>query len=154
VREKELAASASAGYDLNTRYQDLFLLDGTPAAGHTVAELERAFYKEIKALRTELVPPAELERTKAQITASVVYSQDSMMTKATRLGMLETVGLGWKVGRRFLERIKAVTPEQVRAMTRKYLIDDHKTVAVLEPEAINSAEKKSIGVSPPSGELR
>jgi zinc protease len=86
--------------------------------------------------------------------ASVVYSQDSMMTKATRLGMLETVGLGWRVGQRYIERIKAVTPEQVRAVARKYLIDDHKTVAVLQPEAITSVEKKSIGVSSPPGELR
>lgn len=154
IREKELAASASAGYGLNTRYQDLFLLDGTPAPGHTVAELKKAFYKEIKALQTELVPPAELDRTKAQVVASVVYSQDSMMTKATRLGMLETVGLGWRVGQRYVERIKAVTPEQVRAVARKYLIDDHKTVAVLQPEAITSVEKKSVGVSSPPGELR
>lgn len=154
VRDKQLAASAGAGYDPDTRYQDLFLLDGTPANGHTVAELERALYQEIEALRAQLIPAAELERTKAQVVAAEVYSQDSMMTKATRLGALETVGLGWKTDQRYIERIKAVTPEQVRAVARIYLIDDYKTVAILEPQALTAAGKKSAGAAPPSGEMQ
>jgi zinc protease len=153
VRSQELAASASASYDLYARYENLFLLDATPAAGRKVTQLEQALYKEIKALRTELVRPSELERVKAQVVASEVYGQDSLMTQASNLGALETVGLGWKTLARYVERIKAVTPDQVREVARKYLINDHKTVAVLEPMAING--KQAAGVLPqPSGELR
>ena len=153
VRSQELAASASASYDLYARYENLFLLDATPAAGHKVTQLEQALYKEIKALRTELVRPSELERVKAQVVASEVYGQDSLMTQASNLGALETVGLGWKTLARYVERIKAVTPEQVREVARKYLINDHKTVAVLEPVAINGKQAASV-LPQPSGELR
>jgi zinc protease len=138
VREQELAASAGAGYDLYSRYEGLFLLDSTPAAGHTAEDVEQALYREIEKLRTQLVSSEELERVKAQVVASEIYAQDSGMTQATRLGTLETVGLGWETAEKYIERITAVTPEQVRAVARRYLIDEHKTVALLEPIAIDA----------------
>jgi zinc protease len=150
VREQQVAASASAGYDFYTRYEDLFLLDATPAADHTAAEVEQALYKEIERLRSDLVRPAELERVKAQVVASEVYAKDSMETQATQLGALETIGLGWQTARAYVERIKAVTPEQVREVARKYLIDDHKTVAVLEPVAIGAQGQSLARTQPQS----
>ena len=36
---------------------------------------------------------------------------------------------------KFVERLRAVTPEQVQAVAKKYLIDDHLTVAVLDPQS-------------------
>jgi zinc protease len=144
VRGQEIAASASAEYDLYTRYDDLFLLDATPATGYTVAELEQALYEQVAQLRNELVSPAELARIKAQIVASEVYAQDSVMNQAIRLGALETVGLGWETIDEYVERVRAVTPEQVRAVARKYLIEDHKTVAVLKPVAITAAAESDV----------
>jgi zinc protease len=76
VREQELAASAGAGYDLYSRYDDLFLLDSTPAHGHTVADVEQALYRELQRLRNERVTSAELERVKAQVVASEIFAQD------------------------------------------------------------------------------
>ncbi|MGH8503644.1 MAG: M16 family metallopeptidase [Gammaproteobacteria bacterium] len=143
VREQQVAASAGAGYDLYSRYDDLFLLDSTPARGRSVAEVERALAEEIEKLRTELVTQAELDRVKAQVVAAEVYAQDSVMTQATALGALETVGVGWEAIEEYVERIRAVTPEQVRAVARKYLIDDKRTTAVLEPVAIRPAAKRA-----------
>jgi zinc protease len=143
VREQQVAASASVGYDFYSRYDDLFLLDATPAAGHTVTDVEQALYQEIHKLKTELVSSAELDRTKAQVVAAEVYSRDSAMTQATRLGALETVGLGWRLADEYVERIQAVTPEQVREVARKYLIDEHKTVAVLKPISIDTGGEQT-----------
>ncbi|MFP5344783.1 MAG: insulinase family protein, partial [Gammaproteobacteria bacterium] len=53
--------------------------------------------------------------------------------QAMQIGMLETVGLGWRVMDEYLDRINAVTAEQVQQVARKYLTDDRLTVAVLEP---------------------
>jgi zinc protease len=50
-----------------------------------------------------------------------------------RLGILETVGLGWNKLDDYVQRIQTVTPEQVREVARKYLTDDRLTVAMLEP---------------------
>ena len=47
--------------------------------------------------------------------------------------MLETVGLDWRLIESEIEAIKSVTPEQVRTVARRYLIDENLTVATLKP---------------------
>ena len=150
VREQQVAASAGAGYDLYSRYDDLFLLDATPASGRGMAEVEQALDHEIDKLRTELVPQAELDRVKTQVVASEVYAQDSIMTQATTLGALETIGVGWEAIEEYVERIRAVTSEQVREVSRKYLIEDKRTTAVLEPVAIQPAAKRAAAATEPA----
>lgn len=138
IRDQEIAASAGAGYGLYGLHKDLFLFDGTPAAGHTIEELEAALMKEIEILQSELVRPAELQRVKAQVVADEVYAQDSVMSQASRIGMLETIGLDWKLSTEYVDRIRAVTAVQVRAVARKYLIETRKTVAELQPLPIGT----------------
>lgn len=133
VRGSQVAANAGAGYDMYGRLDQLFTLDGTPAQGHTMQELETALREQVKKVRDELVTADELERVKAQVIASKVYERDSNFYQAMQIGMLETVGLPWKLADEYLDRIKAVTPEQVQQVAQKYLIDDTLTVAVLDP---------------------
>ena len=137
IREQEIAASASAGYDLTAKYQTLFLLDANPTEKRGIDEVEQALYRQIEKLKSELATPAELKRVKAQVIASKVYELDSVQQLATQMGALETVGLGWRLMEDYPERIKAVTAEQVRAVARKYLVDKHRTVAVLVPESVD-----------------
>jgi zinc protease len=49
--------------------------------------------------------------------------------------MLETVGVGWQLIDEYADKIKAVTAEQVREVAEKYLRDDHRTIAELQPQA-------------------
>ena len=56
-----------------------------------------------------------------------------MFYQGMRLGGLETVGLGWNRLDDYVQRVQAITPEQIREVARKYLIDDRLTVATLEP---------------------
>jgi zinc protease len=137
VRGQAVAASAGAGYDGYDRVQSLFLLSGTPANGHTSAELEQALRDQIKRLHDKPVGSDELERVKAQIRASKVYEQDSIFYQAMQIGILETIGLDWPELERYHEHIDAVTPEQVRAVARKYLVEDRLTVAELVPQPID-----------------
>ncbi len=135
VRGIQVATSVGAGYDLYSRLDDLFLFDGTPAKGKTVEDLENAIRAQIATLKTELVSQAELDRIKAQVVASKVYEKDSVFYQAMQIGTLATVGLDWQLMDKFVERLRAVTPEQVQAVAQKYLIDDHLTVAVLDPQS-------------------
>jgi zinc protease len=84
-------------------------------------------------LREELVSPKELARVVAQVTAADVYQRDSLFYQGMRMGILETVGLGWNALDDYVERVQAVTPEQVREVARQYLVDERLTVATLEP---------------------
>ncbi len=138
VRKQQIAAAAGAGYSLASKYQSLFLIDGNPAEGHTAAELEAAFDKQIERLKTELISPEELSRIKAQVIAGEVFQRDSVSHMANQLGMLETVGVGWQLVDEYEAKIRAVTAEQVREVARKYFIPTHKTVAELVPDAIDT----------------
>ena len=52
------------------------------------------------------------------------------------LGVLETIGLSWKLADKYVDRISAVTSDQVLTVAKKYLIDDRLTVADLYPLSI------------------
>ena len=147
VRGKEIAVSAGAGYDMASRLPDMFLLEATPAEGKSVFDLEYALKDEVFQLQNELVSQDELQRIKAQVLANDIYQKDSNFYQAMQLGLLETVGIGWKKADAYVENINKVTADQVREVARKYLIDDSLTVAYLDPQPITEAPKtgKSIG---------
>lgn len=151
VREQQLAARAGAGYDLYAAQESLFLLDGVPTAGHELAKLESALESEIQALKNDLISPEELERVKATVIADEVYERDSLLQQATLLGLLETVGLGWQVKDEYVDKVKAVTPEQVREVARKYLTEQHRTVAILIPEGLPSRPEQATQAGPQPG---
>jgi zinc protease len=133
VRGKQIAVSVGASYNLTSRLSDLFTLEATPAEGKNVWELESALKDEIAKLQMNLVDSEELQRIKAQVLAKDVYERDSNFYQAMQLGMLETVGLGWKKADEYVDKVNRVTAEQVREVARKYLIEDRLSVAYLEP---------------------
>ena len=136
VREKQIAAGVTAGYDLFARQEDLFVIDATPAEGHSIEELRSAIEEQIARIKAEVVSEEELARIKAQVVAHKVYEQDSVFYQAMQMGLLETVGLGWEKLDEYPDRIRAVTAEQVQAVARKYLVNDSLTVAILEPQSL------------------
>ncbi len=137
IRGKQIAVSAGAGYSLTSRLPELFTLEATPAEGKTVWNLESALKDEIAKLQINLVDNDELQRIKAQVLAKAVYERDSGFYQAMQLGMMETVGLGWKVVDEYVDKVNQVTAEQVRDVARKYLVEDKLSVAYLEPLPIN-----------------
>ena len=142
IRESEIATSAGAGYDMYARQQTLFLFDGSPRSGHSVAELEAAIKKQIKNLQTTPPTEQELERVKAQVMAASVYEKDSVFYQAMQLGTLETVGVGWQKKDEYLKKIQQVSAEQVQGVAKKYLVDDSLTVAILEPQPMEAGQKR------------
>ena len=145
VREKQLAAGVDVGYNLYARYADHFLIDATPSQGQTVDTVEAAIRDEIARLQSELVSEAELQRVKAQVIAQAVYERDSVFYQAMQLGQLETVGLGWQRADEYVERVRAVTREQLQQVAKKYLVDDGLTVAVLDPLPLAGAQPQAGG---------
>jgi zinc protease len=133
VRGTEIAASAGAEYGAYSRLPGVFLLDGTPTDGSSVLELEHALRQEIARVREELIDEAELKRVVTQAVASKVYQADSLFYQAMEIGMLETIGLDWRLTQTEIDALKAVTPEQVRTVAQRYLVDDNLTVATLVP---------------------
>ena len=98
------------------------------------SQLEQAIVEQLHALADHPPTPAELERIKTQVVADTVFQCDSMMHEAMTIGALETVGLGWKYRDSYVDKIQAVSAEQVLAVAKKYLVPQGLTVAYLKPE--------------------
>jgi zinc protease len=64
-----------------------------------------------------------------------------MFAQAMEIGQLEAVGISHRQDRRMIERLKAVTAEQVQAVAKKYFDDDRLTVAVLDPQPLPQAPR-------------
>ncbi len=133
VRGSGVAASAGAEYGTYGRLPGMFLLDGTPTDGHTVAEVEQALREQVALLREQLVDEQELKRVVTQAVASKVYQADSLFYQAMEIGVLETIGLDWRLIESEIDALKAVTPDQVRTVAQRYLVDENLTVATLKP---------------------
>ncbi|MBU1645392.1 MAG: insulinase family protein [Gammaproteobacteria bacterium] len=147
VRGQKIAQSAGAGYDGTLRGEALFMFDGQPAEGRTVAELESALRAELKRVQDEGVSPEELARVKTQTIASQVYKRDSMMAQAMEIGGLEASGHHWRDIDKLLEKIRGVTAEEVQAVAKKYFTDDTLTVAVLDPQPLDQTKPKKSAVA-------
>ena len=147
VRTERLASSAGASYDGVGRGPGLFVLSGTPTPGKTAQELEQGLRREVARLIADGVTEEELQRVKSQVVASHVYERDSMFYQARQIGSLDMAGLSPKFIDLFVEKLKAVSAEQVIAVAQKYLVDEGLTAAYLDPQPL--AGKRP--AAPPAG---
>jgi len=145
VRGARVAAAASADYSAFTRLPGMLLMDGTPARGRTMDELERAILEQVERVRNAPVEGSELERIRTQLIANKIYEQDSVFYQAMQLGRLETVGLGWPLVDQYVDELSRVTPEQIQAVARKYLTSDNLTVARLDPQPLDGKQLRPSG---------
>jgi len=142
VRNNRLASEVGAGYDTTARGPGMCSLEGTPSQGRSVAELETGLRAELGRLVDEGVTEDELARVKAQVVASQVFKRDSIFGQAMEIGQFETAGLSHRDIDRVLDRVKAVTAEQVRAVAKQFFADDNLTVVVLDPQPLDQAKPR------------
>ena len=141
VREQRLAVNAAASYDSTARGPGIFHLYGSPSEGRTRAEVEAGLRAEIAAVQEQGVAPDELARAKAQLIAGQIYKLDSMFAQAMEIGQLESAGIPHTRNRRMIDRLQAVTAEQIQAVARKYFGDEQLTVAELDPQPLPPAPR-------------
>lgn len=144
VREKKIASNIDVDYSATSRSPTLLTIEATPANSHTADETEKAIRQQIERLRNELVTAEELKRVKAQVVAGNVYARDSVFYQAMQLGRLAANGLDWRMLDDYVDKLNAVTAEQVRAVARKYLVDTNLTVAILDPQPMKSGKPRAI----------
>ena len=152
VRGQEIANSASASYGMTARHETLFVLSAVPNDEVAIEVLEFSLREEINTIKTQLPDDKELDRVKAQVVAAQVYKQDSTFYQAMEVGMLDTIGLPWHIKDDYVEKILAVTAQQVQQVANKYLTDDRLTVAVLEPLPIENGAAENTRAAASAGE--
>jgi zinc protease len=146
--DDRVADSAGAGGGLAGRGPQLFVLDGVPAAGKTAAQVEAALREQVAKVARDGVSEAELNRVKTQWVSSEIYKLDSVMAQARELGANWAVGLPLDTGARIIERLRAVTADQVKNVAAQYFGDDALTVGTLLPQPVDKTRKPR---TPPLG---
>jgi zinc protease len=148
VREQRLAVSAGVGYDATARGPGLFYLQASPSAGRTRAELEAGLRAEIARITRDGVDDKELARARAQLIAGEVYKRDSMFAQAMEIGQLESSGISYRQEQRLIEKLQAVTAEDVKSVAQRYLVDDGLTVAELDPQPLPDTPRRPSATVP------
>lgn len=136
VRERRIATSAGADYELISRGPGMVFLNAAAAQGHSGGELEAALREIVAQVASKGVSEEELGRAKVQLLSQLVFRRDSFFAQAMELGELESSGLSFRDADRIPERYKAVTAQQVQSVAAKYLVDDGLTVALLDPQPL------------------
>jgi zinc protease len=140
VREQQIAVSVDASYDAMNRGPGMFVLQASPRPGHTVAELEQAIRNVLATVAKQGVTEQELSRARSQLRAAQVYKKDSVMGQAMEIGMLETLGYGWRSDELMLDKLNSVTAADVQRVAQSYFSDAQLTIARLVPQPLDEAE--------------
>lgn len=140
VRDSQIISSVDVNYSPFDRLDNLFIIDATPAAGHTIDQVKTALLQQIQRLQTVPVTEQELSRIKAQVIAGRVYQKDSIENQAQEIGSLESVGLSWREGDESIKKISAITPAQIQAVANEFLIPSRLTIGELKPLPLTGKE--------------
>ena len=126
VVERELAADVSASL-IPTVDPNLYRITATVLPGHTPTEVETAIRTELERIRTAAITKEELEKAKRQARALFAFSSESITNQAFWLGFSEIFAdTSWFL--RYLERLDAVTVEDVLRVAEIYLRAQNTTV--------------------------
>jgi zinc protease len=132
VREEQAALQAVASAQSRLG-PGLFQLIGISNQGVEPEQLLELMDEEVERIREEGVTPEEVERARNQVRASAILSRQSVMGRAEALQSANHFHGDPGAIRTVIERIEAVTPDDVRRVAREYLAPDHRTVLFTRP---------------------
>ncbi|MNN85732.1 hypothetical protein D3C81_2030540 [compost metagenome] len=69
--------------------------------------------------------------------ANTVYAQDDLEGQAYTLGLLETIGLDWRLADRDTDELNTVTPLDIQQVAKTYLTRERLSTAKILPEKNN-----------------
>ena len=142
VKQEKVVNDVGVGYDMISRGPELFLIGATMAKGKTVDQAQGSIRKALEEVKQKGILESELKRIKVRILSDQIYKRDSIFGQAMEIGSTEMAGFSWKDINYMLEKMQTITPEQVQAVAKKYLVDEGLTIAILDPQARKSADKE------------
>lgn len=119
----------------------VYSITATVRAGHTPAEVEERLREELEKARREAITEEELSKAIKQAKAQFAYSSESVTGQAFWLGWSE-VFADYTWFENYLDRLGAVTPEDVRRVAEEYLRRSNSTVGWYIPNDERSADDR------------
>jgi predicted Zn-dependent peptidase len=128
VLGKEIATSAY-GYQGSQKWEGFFNAGGEVREGHTPQDLEAGIYDILEKLKTDEVPPEELQKVKNNFAAAEYRRLSSNFPILYNL--IHNDGEGdWREINEAGPKIQAVTAADVKRVATKYFTKENRTVAI------------------------
>ncbi len=124
----------SYGYSMEMEAPGVVVVGAQPAPGVSIDEIKTAAMGVTQKFLAEGPTTEELERAKATIAASSVFTRDNQMAMAEWYGQQLTAGQSVEQIETWEDRVRAVTVADVLRAMNKYLADTNYVDAVLLPE--------------------
>jgi zinc protease len=142
VYEQQMALQAS-GQTITLEDPGVFYFYSIMQQGHTVEEGEKSLEEEIERLKTQPVSTAELEKSKNQLIAGLVFDRQTVLDTANALGHASVILGDWRHANRDLAEYQKVTAADVQAAAVKYFRPENRTVVMMLPEAMKPQAPKT-----------
>ncbi len=144
VKDLELAGEGNVEVmNYSRRHEGVFYvqvevaLDGSPEAAR------KAVIEELEAIRTTPVRERELRRAKNLLRAKFAFDLESQNELTSKIGYFEALGQPDYI-RTYMDRIEAVTPQQILEVAKRTLAPEKRTVAIGAAKAKRSASHAGV----------
>jgi predicted Zn-dependent peptidase len=133
VRDKKIAAQVGAfGGFPGEKYASMVLFYAIPAPGASVDANRDAIRAEIEKIQNELVPDDELKMVKTRAKANLIRGLADNQGLAIQLASAQARFGDWREIFRSVEKIDAVSKEDIMRVAKATFVRTNRTVGVLE----------------------
>ena len=142
VKEKELTTSVFGFMD-EKRGLGAFYVSATLRPGAKTDAVEAAVYEEIERLKKEPIADWELQKAKNSTRRAFISNLQSSLSRAINLTQYAIYYNDPGLINARLDKVAAVTKEDVQRVANKYLRDTNRTVVITMPKARTAAAATS-----------
>ena len=133
-REKEMVTNVSSNAQ-ETRGVGGFYVTATLRPGVKTDDVEGAVYEEIARLQKEPIADWELQKAKSGARRNFINGLQSSLTRANSIGQYAIYYGDPNLINTRLDKVGAVTKDDVRRVANKYLVQTNRTVVITVPKA-------------------
>ncbi len=134
VKEKEMVTGVGGFMD-EKRGVGAFYTNATLRPGVKTEDIEAAIYAEIDRLKKEPIADWELQKAKNTTRRNLINGLQSSLSRAITLGQYTVYYNEPSLINARLDKVAAVTKEDVQRVANKYLVDTNRTVVITMPKA-------------------
>ena len=134
VKEKEMVTNVGGFMD-EKRGTGAFYSTATLRPGAKPEDVEAVIYAEIERLKKEPIADWELQKAKNTTRRNLINNLQSSLSRANLLGQYTVYYNEPGLINNRLDKVAAVTKEDVQRVANKYLLDTNRTVVITMPQA-------------------
>jgi zinc protease len=116
---------------VSTRYRDAYWVEAADVTTNVTGPSLKEIFYEINRLESEPPADAELKGIKEYMSGIFVLRNSSRQGIINQLNFAELEGLGDQYLQTYVQKVNAVTPVQVSAVAKKYLVTDQMKIVVV-----------------------